>query len=163
MKTLFKTVSLVAAVLSAVLLVSSVDAQPASGNSLLSPIYVLNTETATVTGQVTNKVIPYNVTSYAGTNAPIDIGRATYVGVTFHTRYTTTSIPSTNTTYTFQFSNDKVNWHNVQAVAVSGNTTDGAYQDTGTNYNALGFRWMRLYSVLPLAPMTNSQVLVNLK
>lgn len=138
-------------------------AQPRPGTSLLAPSTIFNTETLGVTSQVTNKVVPYNITSYGGTNAPIDIGGATYAGVTVHQRYTTTSIPSTNTTYTWQMSNDRVNWFNVWVVAVAGNTTDGAYSEAGTNITCGGFKWLRLYSVLPLAPLTNSQILVHVK
>lgn len=131
--------------------------------SVIGAPTAFNTETLTTASQVTNKVVPYNVTSYGGTNQPIDISGGTIVAVTVHQRYTTTSIPSTNTTYQCQVSNDKVNWHNIQAFTVAGNTTDGAYSEAGTNLVNYGFRYFRLYSVLPLAPLTNSQVLINVK
>ena len=128
-----------------------------------NPSTLFSTASGTVNDGVTNAKIAYNIT--ATPNRPIDCtkGKDLFLQVRF--QYTTTSIPATNTTFTFSTASEQnaigatnrmtgPSW----SWAVAGSTTDTGFVTATTNITVLGRPYVYLDTVLPLAPITNLTV-----
>jgi len=163
----FKTVMALAAV-SAVALgaalwsLTDAQAQPGTSSGIGSPAVVWSTESATTSQLVTNKVLAYNVTSpLSNSYVVIDCTKGKELCLQFRFRYTTTTIPATNTmiALTSAVEGNALGSTNRSALTswtMAGSTIDGGYITATTNITVNGRPYVYVDAVLALAPLTNA-------